>query len=176
MLEAVFVSTSIPPVGVAQVWSPRKNVDEFAVPDARRAVATVPLLIFEAFTDVIEEPFAVITFALKFPEASLATIVDAPFEDEAVVRALSNDPDEMLEALIPVIEEPFAVMTFALKFPEASLATIVEAPFEDEAVVLSFDKVPLETFEALRLVTPEPSPIKSATTRLNAKPTSVPLL
>jgi hypothetical protein len=45
-----------PPPGVAQVESPRKNVDELAVPEASRAVPTVPLEIFAAFKLVTFEP------------------------------------------------------------------------------------------------------------------------
>jgi hypothetical protein len=44
----------VPPA--AQVWSPRKNVVLLAVPEAKRAVATVPLEMFEAFKLVTFEP------------------------------------------------------------------------------------------------------------------------
>ena len=43
-------------VGVAQVPSPRRNVDELAVPEPRRAVPTVPDAKFEAFNEVSEAP------------------------------------------------------------------------------------------------------------------------
>jgi hypothetical protein len=59
-----------------------------------------------AFIDVIEEPLAVITLAEKSPLASRKTIVEAPLEDEAVVRALAIVPLEMLEALIDVMFSP----------------------------------------------------------------------
>jgi hypothetical protein len=78
-------------------------VEELAVPEvAKRALGTDPRLKLDAFKDVIAEPSAVITFALKFPEASRATIVEAPFDEEAVVRALLIVPVLITDALIPV--------------------------------------------------------------------------
>jgi hypothetical protein len=68
---------------VAQVESPRKNVELLAVPEASRAVGTVPADKLEAFNDVSPEPAPVTVvnvpvLAVKLPEASRATIVEAP--------------------------------------------------------------------------------------------------
>jgi hypothetical protein len=101
---------------------------------------------------------AVTVFALKFPEASRATIVLAPLELEAVVLAFARVPELILDALIEVSADPLAVMTFAVKFPDASLDTMVFAPFDDEAVVLAFASVPLEIFDALMELTFAPEP------------------
>ena len=49
---------------------------------------------------------AVIPFAVKFPPASLATMVEAPLELEAVVLAFAKVPEETLEALSVVNPEP----------------------------------------------------------------------
>jgi hypothetical protein len=46
---------------------------------------------------------AVIKFAVKFPFASRATIVDAPLADAAVVLPLAKVPTEILEALIDTL-------------------------------------------------------------------------
>jgi hypothetical protein len=220
-------------VTVAQVWSPRKYVVLLAVPVARRAVATVPELIFEALISVNVAPFpeivvpvitlpakeplasrrtivkavaasvpvvlalamvpleillafiavnveplpdtevneplvAVTTLAAKEPFASRAIIVLAPLAEAAVVRALSKVPEVTLEALIAVSEDPFPeilvkvpvvpVTTFPAKEPLESLATIVEAPFADAAVVLALSIVPLDMLEALIAVRAAPLP------------------
>ena len=124
-----------------------------------RSPESVPLTTLEAsifFKASIPEPEnteAVTTFALKDPEASLATMVEAPFADAAVVLAFAKVPDETLEALSAVKSAPepenvVAVIRLALKDPEASLATMVEAPFELDAVVLAFAKVPVVILEA----------------------------
>ena len=96
---------------------------------------------------------AVITLAVKEPEASLATIVEAPFADAAVVAELGIDVREAPEPLNVV-----AVITLAVKDPEASLATIVEAPLADAAVVLALSNVPVATLDAFKNVSPEPLP------------------
>jgi len=140
-----------------QVPSPRKNVVLLAVPEARRAVPTVPVEILEAFREVRDAPdplnvVAVIVAPAKLPDASRATIVDAPLAEDAEVRALSRVPVDMFDAFRDVIDEPLAVITLAEKLPDASLATMVDAPLLDEAVVLALAIVPLEMFEAFRLV------------------------
>jgi hypothetical protein len=84
----------------AQVESPRKYVELLAVPEARRAVATVPELILEALIADNPEPSAVITPAENSPDAPRRTIVEAPLAVAAVVLALSIVPEVMLEALI----------------------------------------------------------------------------
>ena len=86
---------------------------------------------------------AVITPALNAPEASLETIVEAPFADAAEVLALSKLPEEMFDAFKDVKAEPSpenddAVITPAANAPEASLETIVNEPLAVFAEVLSF--------------------------------------
>jgi hypothetical protein len=85
---------------------------------------------------------AVITPAEKAPDASLETIVDAPFELEAEVLALSRDPEEIFDAfndvkLEPSPENDVAVIAPAEKAPPASRKTMVDAPLADAAEVLS---------------------------------------
>jgi hypothetical protein len=81
---------------------------------------------------------AVIAFAAKFPDASLATIVDAPFEDDAVVAEFGIFVNEA-----PEPENAAAVMIPAEKFPDASLVTIADTVFADVAVVLPLANVPV---------------------------------
>ncbi len=52
---AVTEVTVPPPLGVAQVWSPRRKVVLFAVPDPNRAVPTVPVLIASAVIELVVE-------------------------------------------------------------------------------------------------------------------------
>jgi hypothetical protein len=133
-----------------QEESPRRNVDALGVPDAaKRATGAVPLARAEAFNDVTAAPeplnvVAVIVAPVKLPEASRATMVEAPLEDDAVVLALAKVPVEILEAfsvdtLAPLpfkVPIKFVADTLAaVKLPEASRATIVLAPLEAEAVV-----------------------------------------
>jgi hypothetical protein len=155
----------------AQVWSPRKYVVLLAVPVARRAVATVPELIFEALIELTAEPsplnVAVIVPAANSPEAPRRTIVEAPLAEAAVVLALSIVPEAMLEALIAVSATPLpeidtAVILPAPKPPDESLRTIVEAPLAVAAVVLALATVPEDRLEALILVNAEPSPLNAA--------------
>jgi len=103
------------------------------------------------------------------PFESLATMVEAPFAEAAVVRAFATVPLEMLEALIAVKATPLpetlvkvpvaAVNTLAAKEPLESLATMVEAPLADAAVVLAFEMVPDEMFDALMSDNPAPLPL-----------------
>jgi hypothetical protein len=111
------------------------------------ALAKVPVDILEALIAVRAEPLAVITLAVKLPDASRATIVEAPFVEAAVVRALANVPVDILDALIAVILPPAPVTvvnvpTLAVKLPLASRATIVEAPLDAVAVVALLDTLP----------------------------------
>ena len=89
-----------------------------------RALAIVPLVMFEALIAVRATPLpdtlvklpvvplnvvaldvvAVITLAAKEPLASLATMVDAPLAELAVVLALGNVPTEIAEALTDTVE------------------------------------------------------------------------
>jgi len=122
------------------------------------AFGIVPLDILEAFKAVIAPPapdrvINVPTLAEKLPFASLATIVEAPLAEVAVVRALAKVPVLMLEAFNAVSAEPLAVITLALKLPEASLATMVEAPLASLAVVRALAIVPVLITLALIAVT-----------------------
>jgi hypothetical protein len=132
-----------PAATVAQVWSPRRYVEEFAVPEAKRAVATVPEDMLEAFKLVSPDPapvtvVKVAVLAVKLPEASRATIVFAPLAEAAVVAEFGMLVSEAPEPLNVV-----AVIVAAVKFPLASRATIVEAPLAEAAVVFAFGKVPV---------------------------------
>jgi hypothetical protein len=89
----------------AQVESPRRNVVLLAVPEAKRAVGTVPLVIAEAFKLVTAEPSPDTEtnepkLAEKLPLISRAIIVEAPFDAVAVVLALVKVPEVMLSALV----------------------------------------------------------------------------
>lgn len=73
--------------------------------------ARTPDVTLDAFNEVSAEPdplieVDVIAAAAKFPLASLATIVLAPFADAAVVLAFANVPEEMLEAFMDVTLAP----------------------------------------------------------------------
>jgi len=132
------------------------------------AFATVPDEILEPFSAVKAEPspendVPVIAPAAKAPEASLETIVDAPFDDDALVLAFAKVPDVICDASSEVKPEPFpvivvALITFAAKFPLASLDTIADGVFVDVAVVRPLSKVPDVTCEAFNDVSDEPSP------------------
>jgi len=148
-----------------------------------RALAIVPEEMLEALIPVSAAPFpeklvAFTTLAEKEPSVSRETIVEAPLEEVAVVRALAIVPEEMLEALIPVRATPLpetlvntplvadtleeltsvAVTTFPANDPLVSRRTIVLAPLLEEAVVLALSKVPVVTLEALMLVSEAPLP------------------
>ena len=117
------------------------------------ATATVPVT-FVAFPLKL----AVMVLATKLPPASLATIVDAPLAEAAVVLALATVPVVTFEPLIALIAEPLAVIILAVNEPLASLETIVLAPLASEAVVLALATVPVDTFDPLRAVSAEPLP------------------
>ena len=94
-----------------------------------RAFAIVPEEILEALMAEIAEPLPVnkepvIDPAANSPDAPRNTIVEAPLEDEAVVRAFAIVPEEMLEALIadPPDRSPItaAVTVLAEKLPPES--------------------------------------------------------
>ena len=75
------------------------------------AFATVPVVTWDPSSDVKDAPepenvVAVIRLALKDPEASLATMVEAPFADAAVVLAFASVPDETFDALSVDNPEP----------------------------------------------------------------------
>jgi hypothetical protein len=126
-----------------------------------RAFAIVPEEMLEALILVPPEispiTAAVTVLAEKLPPESRETIVDAPLELDAVVRALAMVPELMLEALIAVIAVPSplkdaAETTLAPKLPLASRKTMVLALFDELAVVRALDMVPLVMFEALMFV------------------------
>ena len=126
MLEALIAVSAIPlPEIDTDVIAPALNSPEvprstiveapFAVAAVVRAFATVPDDRFEALIPVKPPPAPltvvnVPTLAVNDPLASLATIVEAPLAEAAVVRALAIVPDEMFEALILVIFVPTKVL------------------------------------------------------------------
>jgi hypothetical protein len=144
------------------------------------ALAMVPDEMLEALIAVRATPcpdtlvkvpvVPVTTLAVNDPFASLATIVEAPLAEAAVVLALAIVPLDMLEALIAVRATPLPetevkvpvvpVITFPAKEPLASRTTIVEAPLAEAAVVLALSKVPVVIAEALIAVRAEPLPEK----------------
>jgi hypothetical protein len=102
-------------------------------------------------------------FAVNDPLESRATIVEAPLEDAAVVRALSIVPDETFEALIPLIAAPLPVKEAAFiapasNSPLAPRRTIVAPTLLELAVVLALSIVPEVMFEALIAVKATPLP------------------
>jgi hypothetical protein len=95
------------------------------MPVPPRAATKVPDAILFAFKFVTFAPeplnaVAVIVAPVKLPEESRATIVDAPFELDAVVLALSIVPLEILEAFKFVM---FAPENAAVAEPVPPLAT-----------------------------------------------------
>ena len=144
----------------AQVESPRKNVVLLAVPEAKRAVGTVPELITEAFKLVRNEPpammlVAVTLLAVKLPEASRATIVEAPFAEAAVVYMLAIVPVLITLAFIAVTDKLTAALpsneTLAAVAPPEiwKLRAVVNEAAEPEilpvtlAVIVFAEKLPL---------------------------------
>jgi hypothetical protein len=138
------------------------------------ALAIVPLAILEALIAVRATPLPdtevnVPALAVKLPEASLATMVEAPLAEAAVVRAFAIVPDEMFDALIAVRATPLPdtevkvpvvpVITLPAKDPSASRTTRVEAPLAEVALVLALSKVPVVIAEALIAVIAEPLPV-----------------
>ena len=123
----------------------------------------VPELMLEALIEVMVVPapikFAAVTLpAENAPLASRDTIVEAPLDADAVVRAFAIVPVEMLEAFRAVNPDPSpltdeTVIAPAENSPEAPRATIVLAPLELEAVVRAFAIVPVLITEALIAVT-----------------------
>jgi hypothetical protein len=136
------------------------------------ALDIVPVEILLALMSVRPDPLPlcapeivtnVPTLAAKDPLESLATIVEAPLAEAAVVLALSKVPAVIAEALIAVRAEPLPekdvpVIAPAANSPEAPRRTIVEAPLAAEAVVLAFAIVPEAMLEALIAVRPTPFP------------------
>jgi hypothetical protein len=137
-----------------------------------RAFDIVPDEMLEALIAVSATPLpdmdvVVTAFAVKFPEESRATIVEAPLADAAVVLVLSIVPLVMFEALILVKLAPLPTTTpvMVTKFPtlaeiepSLSLATIVEAPLADDAVVRALSIVPLDMLLAFMAVKAAPLP------------------
>jgi hypothetical protein len=168
--EALIAVRATPlPVNDAPVIAPAVNSPEvprntiveapLAVAAVVLALATVPVVTFDPLIAEIEAPppmklVAVIAFAVKFPEASRATMVLAPLADAAVVAELGMLVNEAPEPLNVV-----AVITFPAKEPAALRETIVDAPLASEAVVRALAIVPLDMFEALIAVKPPPAPL-----------------
>ena len=194
ILLALIAEIAAPlPVNDAPVIAPALNSPDaprntivfapLAVAAVVRALAMVPELMFDALMLVRAAPLpdiaplkvvAVIVLAAKLPPASLATIVEAPLAEAAVVLALSIVPVEMLDALMAEIAEPLPVnkepvIAPAANSPDAPRRTIVLAPLLEEAVVLAFAIVPEEMLEALIFDPPDRSPITAAVTVLAEK-------
>jgi hypothetical protein len=105
----------------------------------------------------------VTTLAVNEPLASLATIVEAPLAEAAVVLALSSVPVVIDEALIAVRAEPLPekdvpVIAPAANSPDDPRRTIVEAPLAVAAVVLAFAIVPVVTLDPLIALKATPLP------------------
>jgi hypothetical protein len=170
LLALIAVSATPLPEIETEVIAPALNSPEvprstivlapFAVAAVVRAFATVPVVTFDPLIADIEAPppiklVAVIAFAVKFPEASLATIVDAPLPEAAVVAELGMLVKDAPEPLNVV-----AVITLPAKDPAALRETIVLAPLASEAVVLAFAIVPDVILLALIAVKATPLPDK----------------
>jgi hypothetical protein len=126
MFEALIAVSATPlPVNEEPVIAPALNSPEvprstivdapFAVAAVVRAFEIVPLVMFDALILVNSAPLPTTTpvMVTKFPTlaeieplASLATIVEAPLADDAVVRALSIVPLDMLLAFMAVKAAP----------------------------------------------------------------------
>ena len=119
-------------------------------------------LIADKATPLPEIELAVISPALKLPDESRRTIVEAPLAEAAVVLALAMVPDEMLLALIAESVAPLplnvAVTILAPKLPSASRRTIVLALLAVLPVVRALSSVPEVTLEALIAVKATPLP------------------
>jgi hypothetical protein len=94
---------------------------------------------------------------------SLATMVDAPLDEAAVVRALSIVPELTFEALMPLIAAPLPVNEAAFiapasNSPLAPRRTIVAPTLLELAVVLALSIVPEVMLEALIAVKAIPLP------------------
>jgi predicted dinucleotide-binding enzyme len=168
----VFIDMAVPGPGIGIYMLPKAVTLFLAVilPEESIVIITVvPCLICSVVPDCIIVKFAVENdAATKPPLASLATIVEAPFELEAVVRAFAIVPLDIFEALIAEIAAPEpdtavnepvpAVTTFALNEPLVSRATIVEASLAEAAVVLALASVPEAILDALIDVRAAPLP------------------
>jgi hypothetical protein len=77
-------------------------LNEVAVPVTPPVIAIVRAVSNTVAFAAVPVKSAVIVFAVKFPLASRVTIVDAPFEELAVVRAFAIVPAEMTDAFIAV--------------------------------------------------------------------------
>jgi hypothetical protein len=149
--------------------APRRTIVEapLAVAAVVLAFAIVPEVRLDALIALMATPFPetevnVPTLAVKLPDESRRTIVDAPLAEAAVVRELSIVPLEMFEALIADKVAPLplnvAVTIFAPKLPSASRRTIVLALLAVLPVVRALSKVPEVTLEALIAVKATPLP------------------
>jgi hypothetical protein len=85
--------------------------------------------------------FAVTVFAVKLPEASRATIVEAPLDELAVVLALASVPVDMLDAFNDVM---FAPENVAELEPVPPLATGKTPNTLVDALIPVFEPVPPE--------------------------------
>jgi hypothetical protein len=94
-------------------------VKAMPLPDTFVKAPVVPLKVVAL--DVV----AVITFAVKFPFASRATIVEAPLADAAVVNAFEIVPLVIFEALMLVSEAPLPeILAFIVPVTVTLLAKV----------------------------------------------------
>jgi hypothetical protein len=90
------------------------------------------------YTEAVLTTEAVKPLRVVLPEVSLATMVEAPFAEDAVVAELGIDVNSAPEPVYTVAVNPLKTA-----LPAASLATMVEAPLADAAVVLALATVPV---------------------------------
>jgi len=123
------------------------------------AFAIVPLDILLALMSVNPAPFPlyapetvtkVPTFAAKEPLESLATMVDAPLEEEAVVRAFAMVPAEILDALIAVRVNPDPMKFVAVALPVALRFPVADT-FPVAVTLPVAAKLAVERFKAATL-------------------------
>ena len=152
----------------------------------------VPYIILVAFMFSNPEPspmcspsnfVAVIVFAVNDPEASLETIVEAPFADAAVVLAFAKVPVVIFEAfVVSVVADVAKPETLAAARENPTFATEVTLPYVSTTICGTRDElpyvpaltpdvgnlalliVPEVKFEALMFCNKPPSPIKDPDT------------
>ena len=94
----------------------------------------VPAVVADVAVEALPLNVAVIVPALKLPEASRKTIVEAVFAVAAVIVALFAwlviVPAVVADVAVEALPDNVAVIVPALKLPEASRATIAEAVFK----------------------------------------------
>jgi hypothetical protein len=129
----------------AQVPSPRRKVEELAVPEARRAVATVPDDKFEAFKVVKFAPLTAPKDPDQVPEVIVPTVARLTAEVMLGCAAVVTVP-----AVVAEVAEVALVAVLALPF---NVAVIVPA-LKSHLIRQEFDRCRLEPEGAVRLLVP----------------------